>query len=117
MTTTLRPILLKAVALLLGGTGLAAWAADHRFALGFLLSGLLMTGSLGLGWFLTRNPDRPLTALASLKLPVLGLGIWTLLQRFDVLAVVLGGSVLIAAIVLHAAVTPAELADSSPRKD
>lgn len=81
------------------------WGVD--FALGVLLSGILMMVSLGAGWWLTQ-PDASgriaprIPLLLSFKFPLVMSGAFGLLALFPAPAVALGGVVLVAAITLDA---------------
>ncbi len=108
MKTNLQSIALKAIALLLVSAATCYWLAGAAFALGFVLSSLLMLGSLGYGWWVTRPmidgaiPSAKIPILVTLKFPVVGLAAWVLLTKFPPLSVALGGTILVAAITADA---------------
>ena len=73
-------------------------------AIAFLAGASLMSGSFGFGcWVISRmgkGASGGVAALVTMKLPVLGLAIWTLLRHFDPLPVVMGGCVVMGSIVM-----------------
>ena len=110
MTQTLRSTALLALGLLLVGALGGLWVEGAHFALGVVLTGAAMLGSLGLGALAMRgmegasNVPTGLRAMPFLlKVPLIGGAGWLLLRNFPPGSVILGGSVLIAAISLHAA--------------
>lgn len=113
MTSPLRTVALLTLALLAAGSMLAQALAGTDFALGVVVSGLAMLGSLGLGALLARYGNPSALALSMLlKLPyLLGVG-WLLSRYFPLYSVLVGCCSLIVAITLHAALGP----QSAPRK-
>ena len=99
MKFDLKSITRKAIALLAIGAAGAAFVDGPNAGLGFILGGVLMMGSFGLGWWITRpaedgsvSPHR-VGALTTLKLPLIGLGAWVLFKNFHPVPVALGGMV------------------------
>ena len=101
---TIRTVALSALSLLVAFALAGMAYGGPGFALGVLASGLVMLGSLGLGALLVDRAAATGSVGASLlitfKLPLVGIAVWLLLQRFPPLAVVAGGSVLVTAILL-----------------
>ncbi len=109
-TPMIRRIIPLSVGLIaLGATAGAVWFSANA-ALGVAGGGVVMLLSfIGGGWSLHRagqaaahGSTRMAAGLVLLKLPVLGLALWWLFQRFDPIAVVAGGSVVMVSIVLSA---------------
>jgi len=110
MTRTLRRVVLWSLALLVGGASIAtaAWGIEH--GAGFAAGGAVVLCGLALSAFFSRvwltNPHSAGGALSKLalacKLPLLLLAIGWLFTMFPVLSVVLGASVLVAAIIADA---------------
>lgn len=101
---TIRTVALSTLALLVAFTAGGAVYGGGLFALGVALSGLVMLGSLGLGALLVGRASASgsvgSSLLVTLKMPLVGVAVWLLLQRFPPLAVMFGGSVLVIAILL-----------------
>ncbi len=102
----IRRVMWLATAGLMVGVSVAAIVFDMELASGILAGGLLMFGSFIFGcWTVSKMGtagSHGAAGLVAMKLPVLGLAIWTLFGHFDPLAVVLGGSVMVVSIVLVA---------------
>jgi len=82
---------------------------DGSFSQGVLMGGLAMLGSFSLGGWLIRRASTSAhrgaagaALLMMLKLPLLGIVLWQLLTHFDVLGVVLGGSIVTASVLIQA---------------
>ena len=110
----IRSISRLAVGLLIVGSAVAAAFAGPSAAAGFVGGGLAMMGSFWFGGVaanrLGQMADAGLNTKASvlvvMKLPVLGLVLWTLFKNFEPLAVVAGGSIVIVSIVLATFLEP-----------
>ena len=110
MTRTLRRVVLWSLALLVGGATVATAAAGLEHGAGFVAGGVVVLAGLALSAFFSHvwltNPRSTGGALSKLvlacKLPLLLLAIGWLFTMFPVLSVVLGASVLVAAIVADA---------------
>ena len=114
MTTP--PMIRRIIPIAIGLLGSGAIAAFAWFgageALGVVAGGAVMLLSfVGGGWSLRRagqaaagGSARLAAGLVVLKLPVLGLALWMLFQRFDPIAVVAGGSVVMVSIFVSAVV-------------
>ena len=110
MTGTLRRVVLWSLALLVGGATVATVLAGVDHGAGFAAGGLAVLVGLAVSAFLSHvwleNPRSTSGALSKLalacKLPLLLLAIGWLFTLFPVLSVVLGASVLVAAIVADA---------------
>lgn len=110
----IRSISRLAVGLLIVGSAVAAAFAGPSAAAGFVGGGLAMMASFWFGGVaasrLGQMADAGLNPKASLlvvmKLPVLGLILWTLFKNFEPLAVVAGGSIVIVSIVLATFLEP-----------
>jgi hypothetical protein len=93
---------------LMVGVSIAATVFDMELASGILAGGLLMFGSFIFGcWAVSKmgnGASHGAVGLVTMKLPVLGLGVWTLFGYFEPLAVVIGGSVMVGSIVLAAVI-------------
>jgi hypothetical protein len=96
---------------LLSLLSVGAWAVvGANAALGVLLGGVVMLLSFALGGLAVRRLSQAAEAgmtgggagLSMLKLPALVMAIWLLLERFDPIAVVIGGSVVMISVVLQA---------------
>jgi len=102
----IRRVMRLATVGLVAGVSVAALVWGMDWAAGVLAGGLLMFGSFMMGCWLVSKMDNGAAhgaaGLVALKLPVLGLAIWTLLGHFETLAVVVGGSVMVGSIVLVA---------------
>ena len=80
-------------------------------AQGVLMGGVLMLASFAMGGLTVRRVSQAAEAgmtggaagLTAIKIPVLIVAIWMLLKHFDPIPVVVGGSVVMVAIVLQAA--------------
>ena len=98
---------------LVAGVSIAAMVLGMDWAAGVLAGGLLMFGSFLFGCWTVSKMDNgaghAAAGLVTLKLPVLGIAIWTLLGHFETFAVVLGGSVMVGSIVLVAVMDMAAL--------
>lgn len=112
MTTThpIRSVFSMAIGLL-SLLSVGAWAVvGANAALGVLLGGVVMLLSFALGGLAVRRLSQAAEAgmtgggagLSMLKLPALVMAIWLLLERFDPIAVVIGGSVVMISVVLQA---------------
>ena len=108
MKFDLKSITRKAIALLgLGALG-TAFVAGPDAGLGFILGGVLMIGSFGVGWWMTRPAEdgsvsnRRIGALTTLKFPIVGALAWVLFTHFHPVAVALGGMVFAFSISLDA---------------
>ena len=102
-----RVVWLAIFGLLAGGyASYIAYGTDTASA--FMAGGMLMSGSFGFGcWVIDRmgkGASAGIAALVTMKLPVLGLAIWTLLRHFEPLPVVIGGCVVMGSIVMAAIV-------------
>lgn len=108
MTHALNAVLRTSTLLLAAGALVALALADAQFALGLLLTGALTMLSLGLTVWGTRgmvssNPGfRPSALVMGLKLPLVCLAVWLLVQRFPPLSVALGGLTLILGAAVYA---------------
>ena len=110
MTRTLRRVVLWSVALLVGGATVASVLAGFDHGAGFAAGGVAVLVGLAVSSFFSHlwleNPRSTSGALSKLalacKLPLLLLAIGWLFTLFPVLSVVLGASVLVAAIVADA---------------
>jgi len=110
----IRSISRLAVGLLIVGSAVAAAFAGPSVAAGFVGGGLAMMASFWFGGVaanrLGQMADAGLNSKASvlvvMKLPVLGLILWTLFKNFEPLAVVAGGSIVIVSIVLATFLEP-----------
>ena len=103
----IRKVIQLAIRLLIAGVVIAAIMFDAKTAAGVLAGGALMFGSfLFGGWAASKMGQSGMSqgaaGLIAMKLPILGLGLWVLMQRFDAMAVVAGGSVVMLSIVLAA---------------
>ena len=106
----IRSVLRMAIGLLVLLTIGGALAQGNDFGAGVMMGGVVMLLSFMLGGRLVSKLSDAASAgvvgggggVAMVKLPVLVLAIWALVERFDPLAVVLGGSVVTIAIVLVA---------------
>lgn len=111
MKFDLKSITRKAFALLGLGAAGTAFVAGPNAGLGFILGGLLMIGSFGAGWWMTRPAadgsvsHRRIGALTSLKFPIVGALAWVLFTHFHPVAVALGGMVFAFSISLDAWLT------------
>jgi hypothetical protein len=112
----IRKVMWLATVGLMVGVSIAAITFDMDVASGVLAGGLLMYGSFIFGgWAVSKmehGASHGAAGLVTMKLPVLGLAIWTLFGHFDPLAVVIGGSVMVGSIVLAAVIdmaTPARM--------
>lgn len=110
MTQTLRSIAFLTLGLLAVGALGGLWFEGGRFALGVVATAGLMLGSMGLGALAMRRaegaaglPTRLLVLPYLLKLPLILVVGWFLLRTFPPVSVILGGSVLVTAISIHAA--------------
>ena len=109
-TPMIRRIIRLSVGLLVAGVAYAQVAFGQDIALGVLGGGLVMFLSfVGGGWAVHRvgqaaeqGFQRGAAALVVLKLPILFAALWMLFQRFDPIAVVVGGSAVMLSIVLSA---------------
>jgi hypothetical protein len=107
MTSTIRRVVLWSVALLVGGATIAAVLAGADHGAGFAAGGAVVLVGLAVSALLSHlwlgNPGSTGGALSKLalafKLPLLLLAIGWLFTLFPVISVVLGASVLVAAIV------------------
>ena len=81
-----------------------AFGVDSSAA--FAAGGALMSGSFAFGCWVTHKmgtgASSGVAALVTMKLPVLGLAIWSLLGHFEALPLVTGGCVVMASIVMAA---------------
>jgi hypothetical protein len=110
MTTMLRRVVLWSIALLVGGATIATVTHGVDHGAGFVAGGIAVLVGLALSSFFSQvwltNPRSTGGALSKLalacKLPLLLLAIGWLFTLFPVLSVVLGASVLVAAIVADA---------------
>ena len=111
----IRRIIPIAIGLLAAGAVAAfAWFGAGE-AIGVFAGGVVMLLSfVGGGWSLQRagqaaagGSARLAAGLVVLKLPILGMALWMLFQRFDPLAVVAGGSVVMVSIFVSAVVQAA----------
>jgi hypothetical protein len=102
MKIDLKSITRKAIALLAIGAGGAAVVGGPNAGLGFILGGLLMMGSFGIGWWMSRpaadgsvSPHSlsRVAGMTAVKLPVIGIIGWVLFTHFHPVAVALGGMV------------------------
>jgi hypothetical protein len=104
----IRRVMWLATVGLMVGVSIAAMVFDMKLAAGILAGGLLMFGSFIFGcWAVSKmgtGASRGAAGLVAMKLPILGLGIWTLFGHFEPLAVVIGGSVMVGSIVLAAVI-------------
>ena len=90
-------------------------------AQGVLMGGVLMLASFAMGGLTVRRVSQAAEAgmtsgaagLTAIKIPVLIVAIWMLLKHFDPIPVVVGGSVVMVAIVLQAAL---EILHPTPEK-
>ena len=90
-------------------------------AQGVLMGGVVMLASFAMGGLTVRRVSQAAEAgmtggaagLTAIKLPVLILAIWMLLKHFDPIPVVVGGSVVMVAIVMQAAL---EILHPTPEK-
>ena len=102
----------KALALLAIGALGAALIGGPDAGLGFILGGLLMIGSFGMGWLMTRPAEdgsfsqRRFGSLITFKFPLVGFLGWVLLSNFPPVAVAFGGMVFVFTLSLDAALTP-----------
>lgn len=109
---TIRRIIGISLVLLSAGVISSLYVWGSTTAYGVLGGGAVMFLSfLGGGWAIHRagqaasmGAGRAATGLVLLKLPVLGCALWMLFQRFEPVAVVAGGSVVLLSIVLSAMV-------------
>ena len=109
MAITLRSTTLTA-ALLLGLLAVGTWLlGDMASVRGVLAGGLVMLASLMLGGVIFRPGAHPgvVSLLTTIKLPLVGMACYLLLKSFPVLAVVLGGSVVVTAATLLALISSA----------
>ncbi|MFT5679511.1 MAG: hypothetical protein ACI8RZ_000415 [Myxococcota bacterium] len=111
MTIDLTSITRKAIALLAIGAVGAAYIGGASAGLGFILGGLLMMSSFGVGWWLSRpaadgtvSPHSlgRVAGLTAIKFPVIGGIAWVLFTNFHPVAVALGGMVFAFSISLDA---------------
>jgi hypothetical protein len=110
MTSPLRRVVLWSLAFLVGGAAIASATAGMEHGAGFAAGGAAVLVGLAVSSFLSHlwleNPRSTSGALAKLalacKLPLLLLAIGWLFTMFPVLSVVLGATVLVAAIVADA---------------
>lgn len=120
-TPLIRSVLSLAIGLLaaltLGGT----MVMDGGFGLGVLMGGVVMVLSFLMGGRTVQRVSEAVEAgrtggaagVAMIKLPLLVLAVWMLLERFDPMAVALGGSVVVVAVVL---VASAEALRAAPKE-
>jgi hypothetical protein len=101
---------------------MGAWQlVSAQAAMGVLMSGLVLMGSFAMGGWTVKRVSQAAEAgmtgggiaLALVKVPALLLAIWMLLDRFDPISVVTGGSVVMFAVVL---VASAEARRSVPKE-
>ena len=108
MKSSLKPIISKAVILLIAGSMASYYWCGYEFAVGFAATGGLLLLSLAYGRFLVRDrrdgmvSRGKIMALVSVRFPVVCLCTLMLLQRFSALAVALGATVLVSAILADA---------------
>ena len=118
MKIDLKRIIRRAVILLVIGSAAASGIGGADAGLGFILGGLLMIGSFGAACWMVRSVEgggysaRAISALTTLKFPLVGFLAWVLFSYFHPLAVASGGMVLVTAISLDA-VLSARAQDSS----
>ena len=95
-----------AIAGVIVGAALSFMSGGVESAKGFTAGGLLMFGSFFYGcWIVSKMGTRApagMTGMVTMKLPVLGLAIWTLLRHFEPLFVVMGGCVVMGSVVVTA---------------
>ena len=95
-----------AIAGVIAGASLSFLGGGLESAKGFTAGGLLMIGSFVYGcWIVSKMGTKApagMSAMVTMKLPVLGLAIWTLLRHFEPLAVVMGGCVVMGSVVVTA---------------
>ena len=109
-TPMIRRIIPLSVGLIAVGAMVGAVWFGTQVAVGVAGGGVVMLLSfIGGGWSLHRagqaaahGSTRMAAGLVLLKLPVLGMALWWLFQRFDPIAVVAGGSAVMVSIVLSA---------------
>jgi hypothetical protein len=103
----IRSVIRLAIGLLIVGVIAAEFSVGRDAALGVLGGGLVMILSfVGGGWAVHRLGQAAEAGMSGgaagvvvLKLPALGLAIWTLFKHFDPIAVVAGGSVVMLGLV------------------
>ena len=92
---------------------MGAWMiVDSDAGFGVLMGGVVMLLSFAFGGWTVRRVSEAAEAgmtggaggLAMVKLPALVMAIWMLLERFDPISVVVGGSVVTIAVVLQASI-------------
>ena len=97
-----------AIAGVIAGASLSFLSGGLESAKGFTAGGLLMIGSFVYGcWIVSKMGTKApagMSAMVTMKLPVLGLAIWTLLRHFEALPVVMGGCVVMGSIVMAAVI-------------
>ena len=102
----IRKVMWLAMAGLLGGVFVLLVAMGPESAKGFFAGGATMFGSFVYGcWIVSKmGKEAPagMSAMVTMKLPVLGLAIWSLLRHFEPLAVVMGGCVVMGSVVMTA---------------
>ena len=109
-TATIRRVVRTAIQLLAVAVVLSTALVGTAFGASVLAGGVVMLASFGVSALMARRVSAAVekghTSGASgatmIKLPVLMLVIWALFERFDVLGVVVGGSVMVAAVVIDA---------------
>jgi hypothetical protein len=102
-----RKVIRLAMGLLIAAVVITTLCFDAKTAAGVLGGGLLMLGSFLFGAWTVSKMGQPgvsqgAAGLVVLKLPILGLALWALMQRFDAIAVVAGGSLLMVSIFISA---------------
>jgi hypothetical protein len=109
-SATIPRVIRTAMGLLVVAVSLGGVFAGVGFAQSVLVGGLAMLASFGASVWLSRRVTAAVeqgfstgaSGLILVKLPVLVIVLWGLFERFDVLGVVLGGCVMVSAVVIDA---------------
>jgi hypothetical protein len=109
-SATIPRVIRTAMGLLVVAVSLGGVFAGVGFAQSVLAGGLAMLASFGASVWLSRRVTAAVeqgfstgaSGLILVKLPVLVIVLWGLFERFDVLGVVLGGCVMVSAVVIDA---------------
>lgn len=109
-SATIPRVIRTAMGLLVVAVSLGGVFAGVGFAQSVLAGGLAMLASFGASVWLSRRVTAAVeqgfstgaSGLILVKLPVLVIVLWGLFDRFDVLGVVLGGCVMVSAVVIDA---------------
>jgi len=107
---TIPRVVRTALGLLVVVVALGTLWVGTDFGAAALAGGVAMLASFGASAFLARRLSAAVeqgfssgaSGLMMIKLPVLVIALWVLFERFDVLGVVVGGTVVVAAVIIDA---------------